>query len=229
MKKIRSKSIISICFLFLLGITMVVPVNGATAIVSTEADKDSHVNSADVTTNYGGEYMLYIGELDINSYEAYLHFTFTDKPFNWTKAYIIIDVMAIYMTASINLIVSLISDSWTETGITWLNKPDHRQVITTLSVSEVKVYWIDVSSFISGTDISICINASSPAGGSVMARSREDVGHPLTPCPQLVWIYEASDSEGRIPSYNVIILVSSIIGITCIIIIKKKKLKTLRK
>ncbi len=79
------------------------------------------------------------------------------------------------ISETFNVTASLITDSWDELTITWLNKPAHREVISTFTVAEGKIYKIDVTDYIAGRDnISICLNASDYLqGGYVQATSKE--------------------------------------------------------
>jgi len=219
----KNNLLITFGILFLFGITIAPSVNGAITTVTSEADKDSYVTTSNPTTNYGGADWLIFGYYITDFAEAYLHFNFTDKPANFTKAEITIDMYSI--SATVNLTASIITDSWSETGITWVNKPDHGQVISAFTASTEQVYSIDVTNFITGTGISICINATDfTQTAYVQARSSEG-GYSwstLLPTPKLVWTYNAPDTQ--IPGFNILILLGSMLGIT-LFIIRKYKLK----
>ncbi len=182
--------------------------------VSTLVKKDSHVESNNPNSNYGGSSQLVIGNYNNNWKEAYLFFDFSDKPENWTHAKISIKLMPIY-TAGF-LTVSLITDLWGENTINWLNKPKHEEIIATLFLAGEDTYEINVDNYIEGRDsISICINLSSnssPYDKIVISKSREDyIGFLKDNYPILVWtyprVYELPQatppiSQGEIWSYS---------------------------
>lgn len=166
-------------------------VSGATreATISTFAEKDTYIDLYSPSSNYGGASWLIFGYHILDFTETYLFFDFSDKPSNWTKAEISIDMYSISETFDVT--VSLINDSWSETGMTWINKPEHRGVIAIFSVSSSTIYKIDVTDYIDGKDnISICINASDYfQSGYVQASSREGYYFDED-APQLIWTYE---------------------------------------
>ncbi len=125
------------------------------ATISTVAEKDSYVELGDALSNYGGKDWLIFGEYFFGFNEAYLYFNFSDKPLTWTKAEIAIDMYSISET--FNVTASLINDTWNELTINYINKPAHREVITTFTVAEGKIYKFDVTDYIAGREyISIC-------------------------------------------------------------------------
>ena len=158
--------------------------------VSTVAEKDSYVNSYYPTSNYGGADWLIFGNYILGWTEAYLCFNFTDKPASWTKAEISIDMYSVSET--FNVTVSLINDTWNEYTINWLNKPVHKEIITTFSVAEGKIYKFDITDYIEGrNNISIYLNASNYLqNGYVQGHSREGF-YSWAPegAPQLIWTY----------------------------------------
>jgi hypothetical protein len=167
---------------------------GITTTISTIVEKDSYVDSYSPDSNKGGKDWLIFGDYVLGWNEAYLYFNFSDKPASWTKAEISIDMYSVSET--FNVTASLINDTWGEYTIDWLNKPEHREIITTFTVAEGKVYTIDVSNYIEGNGISICLNASDYLQtGYVQARAREGGSSSLFPAPQLIWTYETVPSN----------------------------------
>lgn len=153
--------------------------------ISTVAEKDSYVDSDDPTSNYGGQDWLIFGNYLSGWNEAYLYFNFSDKPAGWTKAEISIDMYSVSET--FNATLSLINDTWNEYTIIWINKPVHREVITTFTVGAEKIYKFDITDYIEGKNsISICLNASNYLqNGYVKADAKEG----YFSAPQLVWTY----------------------------------------
>ena len=156
--------------------------------ITTVAEKDSYVSSYYPTSNYGGASWLIFGNYILGWNEAYLFFNFSDKPTNWENAEISIDMYSVSET--FNVTVSLINDTWDEYTINWLNKPLHREIITTFTVAEGKIYKINITDYIAGrNNISICLNASNYLqNGYVQGHSREGA-YSNEDYPQLIWTY----------------------------------------
>ena len=159
---LNKKKFVIVGILIVIGLTFyITPIKGITrdGTVSTVAEKDAYVDTYYPASNYGGKNYLLFGEYSLGWREAYLYFNFSDKPADWTKAEISIDMYSVSET--FNVTVSLINDTWDEYTINWNNKPIHREIITTLTVSEGKIYKIDITDYIEGRNsISICVNAS---------------------------------------------------------------------
>lgn len=220
----RIKKLIQIIgFTIILAIIFITPVKAEPSEIATLSDKDSYVQSNSNTTNTGDSIWVFFG-YDLNLYqfdEAYIHFNFSAKPENWEKAEISIDAT---MFGQFNATVCLITDNWEEDTITWVNKPLHGEIITTFEVTGTAFYKFDISNYMQGDSISICINASdsNEKSGYVMAASREGHGAGLHIGPQLIWTYEPTESI--IEGYNLYIFLG-LIGLIAIISIQKKKLK----
>ena len=231
------KYVIPICFLTLMLFTPFIKAEGITISSTTSnlATKDSYVNSNNGLSNYGGQDWLIFGfYFGLYLTEAYIEFDISLRPSGWTKAEIEIDMYSISETTQ--LTISLITESWDELTIDWMNKPDHAQEITKLTVATEQVYTIDVTSFISGSSLSICINATSLPTGYVQATSREgDLS--FMPGPTLKWTHPNGDSgdggdggDGSedvtlfdIPGYDIFLVLGALCGISVILI--KKKIK----
>lgn len=194
-----------------------------TATSSSMATKDSHVDSGDGLSNYGGQDWLIFGLYFSDLREAYLEFDTSSPPANWTKAEIKIDMYSISETTQ--LTVSLITESWSELSINWMNKPAHEQVITTMTVAAEEIYSIDVTNFISGSSLSICINATTLPTGYVQACSKEGhIGEPLMEGPKIVWTYPTPTiPSGTIPGYELTILAIAMLSVLAILVLNKIK------
>ncbi|MEE9376622.1 MAG: DNRLRE domain-containing protein [Candidatus Lokiarchaeia archaeon] len=217
------KIFLIIGFTIVLAIIFVTPAKAVSSEIATLSDKDSYVQSMFNTTNSGDSIWVFFGyNLNFNEFdEAYIHFNFSAKPENWEKAEISIDAT---MFGQFNATVCLITDNWGEGTITWVNKPLHGEIITTFEVTGTAFYKFDISNYIQGDSISVCINASNSyeQSGYVMATSREGHGAGLHIGPQLIWTYETADPI--IEGYNLYIFLGLIVVIG-IISIQKKKLK----
>ena len=190
---IYKKSSFLIIILIVIGLTFnITLIKGITRdkTVSTIAEKDAYVDTYNPTSNNGGKDWLIFGNYILGWNEAYLYFNFSDKPAGWTKAEISIDMYSVSET--FNVTVSLINDTWSEYTINWMNKPIHREIITTFTVAEGKIYKIDITDYIEGrNNISICVNASNYLqNGYVQGHSREGYWS-FAPegAPQLIWTY----------------------------------------
>ncbi len=199
------------------------------ATTSNLATKDSYVNSNNGLLNYGGQDWLIFGfYFGLYLTEAYIEFDISSPPSGWTKPEIEIDIYSISETTQ--LTVSLITAIWNELTITWMNKPANGQEITKLTVATEQVYTIDVTSFISGSSLSICINATTLPTGYVQATSREG-DWSLGPGPTLTWTYPTPPSNGDgdttlpdIPGYNIFLVLGTLLGVSVILIKKKIKI-----
>ncbi|MFX1328020.1 MAG: DNRLRE domain-containing protein [Promethearchaeota archaeon] len=220
---IIKKTLVIFGFVIVLTMIFIIPVRAATSEITTIAEKDSYVQSFANTTNNGASTWVYFG-YDLNQKEfdeAYIYFNFSDQPENWEKAEVSIDAT---MFGAFNATVSLITDNWAEGTITWVNKPPHGEVITTFAITGTAIYKFDISNYIQGESISVCINASNSdeKSGYVMATSREGHGEGLHVGPMLIWSYETT--EPIIEGYNLFIFLG-LISVIGIIIIQKKKLR----
>jgi len=176
--------------------------------ISTIAEKDSSVSSFSSTFNYDKRTNLIFGIGYLERYEVYLYFNFLDKPVGWTKAEISIYLFSISET--FDATVSLINDNWYERHITWENKPEYGEIITTFTVVEKGFYKFDVTDYIKGNGISICLNASNEyQEGYACIDFREGYWFwAQQGAPQLIWTYEP-DLTGLI----IVIVILSIIGV----------------
>lgn len=122
-----------------------------------------------------------------NPAETYIHFNFTNKPVNVISAVVSVDCYSVSQT--FNFTASVVTDSWDEYTTTWMNKPNHMQVIGTYLATSSGNYTIDVTNFTSGTDLSICLNASNYSQqGYIQAASREGA-YSFEPAPTIAWTY----------------------------------------
>lgn len=160
----------------------------------TVAEKDTYINSYYPSNNYGGQDWILIGDF-MGMCEAYFQFNFTDKPAVWKRAEISIDLYSISATTQIT--ITLITASWEEYGLTWLNKPAHGPIITQITAAASQIYRFDVSPYIEGrTALSICINSSTVAQtGYIQGTAREGV-YSFSPedAPTLHWVVDAEFS-----------------------------------
>ena len=188
---LNKKRFVIVGIIIVIGLTFyITPISGITrdGTVSTVAEKDAYVSSYYPTSNYGGKDWLIFGDYILGWNEAYLFFNFSDKPADWTKAEISIDMYSVSETFIVT--VSLINNTWDEYTINWINKPIHKEIITTFTVAEGKIYKIDITDYIEGRNsISICVNASNYLQtGYIQGHSKEGA-YSSEDYPQLIWTY----------------------------------------
>lgn len=188
---LNKKIFVIVGIIIVIGLTFyITPIRGITrdGTVSTVAEKDAYVDMYYSNSNYGGKNYLLFGDRALGWNEAYLFFNFSDKPVDWTKAEISIDMY--YVSETFIVTVCLINDTWDEYTINWINKPIHREIITSFTVSEERIYKIDITDYIEGRNsISICINASNyMQTGYVQGNSKEGA-YSSEDFPQLIWTY----------------------------------------
>ena len=105
---------------------------------TTEIDAmDSYTSSGSATSNYGGASWLIIGNQFSSWCSGYMYFNFSGKPANVQSAIVYVDMYSI--SATTNFTVSIVNNSWTETGITYLNSPALVQVIGNFLASTLEI------------------------------------------------------------------------------------------
>jgi hypothetical protein len=188
---LNKKFFVIVGIIFVIGLTFyITPIRGITrdGTISTVAEKDAYVETYNPTSNNGGKDWLIFGNYIVGWNEAYLSFSFSDKPAGWTKAEISIDMYSVSETFTVS--VSLINDTWDEYTINWINKPIHREVITTFTVAESKIYKIDITDYIEGRNsISICVNASDYLQTGYVQGNSKEGAYSSEDFPQLIWTY----------------------------------------
>ncbi len=160
MKKLQFLTVAILFFISMLFIGIIpatAEMEPQVSSTSVMATKDAHVDESNPDSNYGSSNTFYIGRgLSGKLYESYFYFPLNDIPDD--DAEISIDILAVYEDMS--LTVTLITENWNENSITWNNKPTHGEIITTFYVAAAQFYTIDVSDYIEGDSLSICINAT---------------------------------------------------------------------
>ena len=113
--------------------------------------------------NYGKEPYIYVGYIYNNWSEIYLNFSTTTAPANPTKAEICLVFSSMSVPFEMN--VSLVTQPWVETALTWNGKPDYGPSIATMEIASTDVtYKVDVTDYIAtGSSFSVCLNASGPS------------------------------------------------------------------
>ena len=158
--------------------------------ISTTAVKDTYVDTANPTSNYGGVNYLMSGfGIFSDIREAYFYFDFSNKPQSYIRAEISLDFWGVSQT--MNYTVCLVDQSWSENSMTWINKPDKGEIIGNILVTSSDIYTIDVTSLISGrNNISICVYIEVDNYVDDYAYITSKEGFYLDEdAPQLKWVY----------------------------------------
>ncbi|MHA1106379.1 MAG: CBM96 family carbohydrate-binding protein [Promethearchaeota archaeon] len=179
--------------ILILGIIFILPKGWSITrekSISSIADKDTYVDTANAMSNYGGVNNLMTGfSMFGDIRESYFYFNFDDKPDDYLRAEISLEFWGVYQT--MNFTVCLIEESWDEFSMTWLNKPSKGDIIGNILVTSSGIYIMDVTSVISGkSDFSICVYVEFDnfIEDYVYITSREGY-YSVEDAPQLLWIY----------------------------------------
>ncbi len=223
----RNKKLFTIIVFLLIFGVLIIPIKATTtATISTITDKDSFVNSWDRYENYGDYDFFDVGKTNIQTIETYIHFDFTNKPDDWTRAMISINIYDIDVVEPPKITICLVNDNWYELIINWHNKQNHSSIITTFSVNEAKDYSIDISIFVEGrSDISICLYMAENYGGFIKGTSKEGATSDKI-APTLIWTYEVETYTGVldiVPILVGLVILIGFIGVIIVISIKKGK------
>lgn len=161
--------------------------------VSNVADADAYVDAGDPDANHGTEsYLVISGQYEQYAPDwAFLHFPFTNKPSSVKDAKI---SLSFYDPDEITEIgVYLVSESWSESTITWNNKPAIGAQIATITPRYGQIYTIDVSNYVSGNDLSICLkytDESATSGHALKVYSRTGYFLSSSNAPKIVWTFQ---------------------------------------
>ena len=114
---------------------------------------DSEVNESFPNTNYGAEAIISVGRTGDNFTCSYIALNISDKPSNFIKVQLAVNLC--YSGASDQdyelLLVEVntyFGGIWSETNITWNNKPEFYELITSFKVnttSQSKTYLFDMT------------------------------------------------------------------------------------
>lgn len=162
---------------------------------STTADKDTYVSEIFPDSNYGDEESVLVGCAAPSYFvESYIHFSFAGKPANYIKAEISFSCWLVVST--FNVSVCIVEESWNEATMTWANKPDKAQNITTLTISSTKRCYINITNYVEGrTGISICIYiAQEDFIDDWFAIHSSECNQQFFNPPKLTWTYEVPNT-----------------------------------
>jgi hypothetical protein len=144
---------------------------------------DSYIHDANPTTNYGTLTDLVVKRGNTSNFrKAFVKFDLTAAGIGAVGS----ATMRLYATSSIAMIMNVyqVSDSWTETGLTWNNAPVEGTLITTASLPAAPGYneW-DISSYVQGqfatSDkvISLVFYSATVSSSTIVFSSREAVSN----------------------------------------------------
>jgi len=170
----------------------------------SDTDADTYISEMDPTSNRG--FIPYLLVSPTYKCESYIHFDFTEKPSNWIKAEIEISISS--TTIPFYLALYLITEQWDEYTLIWDNKPLLGDLITSLTIYNSGTLTFNISNYIIGDGISICLKTTQTDPGYLEIRSKES-SRP----PKLIWTYERKEIKG----YDLPVLILGISGIVFII------------
>lgn len=198
-----------ISFLLAIGFVITPRIVEATEL-HTIADKDSYIDNAAPARNWGDNIVLKAG-YGPPLFEAYIHFNLTNKPSDFIKAELFLQILRVQETS--NFTLSITDGNWNEMKICWNNKPAHLQTLGDITVSEEGYFRIDLTSLLAAsTTISFCINKSAGhlfEDDISIASNNRGVGGK----PRIIWTYEGPEPEvpfTSLPGYNVFVMIGII-------------------
>jgi hypothetical protein len=203
-RRLKLASLI-LCYFILIGLTINVTVALKNKETTSIAINDAYVLSTQPSTNFGSSDRIKVD--DANTTFGYLMFNFDNKPSDWKQAEIRLKACGIGGVGSSLIVyvdVNLVNQSWDESTINYNNRPSKGQLIDTFIVNG-SLPWvsINVTDYIqdAGTNISIALTGFSTGSYSCEFWSKESID--TEERPSLIWI-----SEGAIPGYNGILLIT---------------------
>ncbi len=154
----KNKNLFFVSIVLLISFSIFLSYGHAATKKTVYATQDSYVSSFDREANYGGQTFLYCGIWSFYEYEVYMYFDFGSIKSGWNKVDLYLDFFLV--SQIIHLDILRITGSWSEFSITWNNKPSHGMQLLSFLIDDNGLYYIDVSSHVSGTVFSICICTS---------------------------------------------------------------------
>ena len=161
------------------------------------AVEDTQVDGGNPSTNYGNEmYFMMSGEIGVYKPDrGFVSFYFSNKPEDVIKAEVRIEVITFSELGDIDVSVYQTSAGWDENELVWNNKPALGTKITSFIVSDNGYYTFDVSIYVSGSSLSICLKYTDEtitSGGAIFIMSKEAFDE--DGFPQLIWTYNHSNT-----------------------------------
>ncbi len=195
-------------------------------------DRDSYVSSGwfldnyDARdSNYGGRDWFFIG----NSFglkESYFHFNLTIIP---SDAKILTAKIHFYLYSveeTLDIQACQTSCDWEEYSITWDDKPTHGVNISALKVPANGNYQIDVSEYLTGKEISICLYTLKPHKKCDCQGYTREATKTQDEVPHLLISYEIPNKfDILFNTLLTIILIAIIISTSNLFLIIRKKKK----
>ncbi len=189
--------------------------------ITTIVDADTYIIDSEPSSNYGYFQFIHITSSGHKT-EAYFHFDLSSKPDNLIKAEIEIKPQSFAIPFYVT--VYLISEVWDEYTLNWINKPTLGEIITSLTIRTSSDLIFDVSDYITGEGISICLKTTSPSQLGILTVYSKEWSSSQ---PRLIWTYSPDDPDPTpelpiIQSYNLLIFLGLILGISAIKIKRRK-------
>ncbi|WP_052675859.1 CBM96 family carbohydrate-binding protein [Paenibacillus sp. IHBB 10380] len=174
------------------SLIMITPTSAlATTITTLNPSDDSYVQQNSPASNFGTTASLFVKNDPISSRATFLKFNLAGIP-GITNA-----KLRVYGSASWNTVLSAYetTDNWTQSSITWNNKPTAGVSVGSISMNNSNNYYeMDVTSYViteSGGDVTASFVLQESAGKYTTLNSKENVANK----PQLV-IISSGDAGG---------------------------------
>lgn len=151
MKEQKSKSVLTKIIFIIVGITSIflltinfIPIFIIDAGIESRftddiySDSETYVNKSNPDMNYADYYELYIG----NFSEIYIHFDLEKLPKRTEELYFFLnrfefDYNVESAVDDIEINVILVESNWKTSEITWKNKPEHKEIIAIVNITDI--------------------------------------------------------------------------------------------
>lgn len=132
----KSSQKLDLILIIFISLTILTPFNqGATEERSKRiySNRDSYIRDISLTSNYGGQDYLCVGQLITGFNHAFLHFNLAEIPEDITK--VGLSLYCYYVPETFRLSIHTTDNSWTELGITWSNAPSEGSLVANFEIA----------------------------------------------------------------------------------------------
>lgn len=157
------------------------------------ADQDAWVSEKNPTTNYEDYYELNAGNSSTyGNCEAYFLFDLSSIYTDYDSISFEFTTAGYVSSITFNIIIT--NTTWDEDEITWITKPEHEEVIDTITISSSKTYRVDLTDYIDEENmLSLCINMTYEFDDDYMSIYSKDTTSIDDYKPRLAYDSETSD------------------------------------
>jgi hypothetical protein len=217
----KFKKTILILSIIILGIScFLIPTRADTKTVSSQ--KAASVTALNPDTNYGNDVDLAVGGSVSTWCKTYIEFDIRNLPSNIQKVKLILDIYD--LDATMDLDIYIASDSWSESTVTWNNRPSRLETIGTAGITSTGVWTITLT----GVDLTLYGNYITFELDSIntdfMFIRSDDTSSP----PQIDIQHTPSGPTGGLPLgaiIGIIVGICAAAGIGSFLIIRSRKKK----